>query len=184
MSTTPKGTTTPDLTTSADGSFRYGIERIKGSLVRIEVESDADRLRAAADRQFERHNQQAKIPGFRPGKAPRPIYERHYGTQHLWNDAAEDVIDETYREITQRERLEPLDHPQVEIRQLEQGKPLSYAATVTVRSSGFSCSSGIGSPSSAIAARCSAIASCTRSMHCSTVSPWVTTPGRAGTVTV
>ena len=133
MSTTPSTTAVPEQTASADGSFRYGVERLKGSLVKIDVEVDAARLRAAADRQFERHNQQAKIPGFRPGKAPRPIYERHYGTQHLWNDAAEDVIDETYREITQKERIEPLDHPQVEIRQLEEEKPLSYTATVAVR---------------------------------------------------
>jgi len=133
MSTTPSETAAPDLTTSADGSFRYGIERLKGSLVRIAVEADADRLRAAADRQFERHNQQAKIPGFRPGKAPRPLYERHYGTQHLWNDGAEDVIDETYREITQRESIDPLDHPRIEIRQLDPDKPLSYVATVAVR---------------------------------------------------
>ena len=133
MSTTPKETPLVELTASPDGSFRYGVERLKGSLVRIEVEAEADRLRAAADRQFDRHNQQAKIPGFRPGKAPRPIYERHYGTQHLWNDGAEDVIDETYREITQRESIDPLDHPQIEIRQLEAGKPLSYAATVAVR---------------------------------------------------
>ena len=112
MSTTPTEKTTPPLTASPDGSFRYGVERLKGSLARIDVEVDADRLRAAADRVFERHNQQAKIPGFRSGKAPRPLYERHYGTQHLWNEGAEDVIDETYREITQAERIEPLDHPQ------------------------------------------------------------------------
>src|SRR5262245_31897782 len=133
MSRTPIGTTTPSLTTSPDGSFRYGLERLKGSLAKIDVEVDADRLRAAADRVFERHNRQAKIPGFRPGKAPRPIYERHYGTQHLWNEGAEDVIDETYREIVQRESIEPLDHPQVEITQLETGKPLTYAATVAIR---------------------------------------------------
>jgi trigger factor len=121
------------MATSADGSFRYRVERIKGSLARIEAEVDAARLRAAADRQFDRHNRQANIPGFRPGKAPRPIYERHFGTQHLWNEGAEDVIEETYREITQREDLDPLDTPQVEIRQLEADKALSYLATVAVR---------------------------------------------------
>lgn len=133
MSTTPTETTAPDLTTSPDGSFRYSVERLAGSQVRVQVEVDAARLRAAADRQFERHNQQAKIPGFRPGKAPRPLYERHYGTQHLWNEGADDLIDETYREITQRERVDPLEGPQIEIRQLEPDRPLTYTATVTVR---------------------------------------------------
>jgi trigger factor len=122
-----------ERTPSPDGSFRYSTERHSGSLVTIDVEVDASRLRAAADRVFERRNRQASIPGFRPGKAPRPIYERHYGTQHLWNEGAEDVIDETYREIVQAERIDPLEHPRLEIRQLEPEKDLAYVANVTVR---------------------------------------------------
>ena len=47
---------------------------------------------ASADRVFERHNQKAKIPGFRPGKAPRAMYERSYGAEHLWAEAAEDLV--------------------------------------------------------------------------------------------
>ncbi|MDE3194557.1 MAG: trigger factor [Chloroflexota bacterium] len=141
MSTDPQ-TADPSVTapadgaerkTSGDGSYRYRFERLPGSLAKLDVEVDAARLRAAADRQFERHNRQANIPGFRPGKAPRPIYERHYGTQHLWNEGAEDVIDETYREILQSENVEPLDRPNVEMGTFEPDKDLTYSATVTVR---------------------------------------------------
>ncbi|MDE3102981.1 MAG: trigger factor [Chloroflexota bacterium] len=122
-----------ERTTSPDGSFRYRFERLAGSLAKIEVEVDATRLRSAADRQFEKHNRQANIPGFRPGKAPRAIYERHYGTQHLWNEGAEDVIDETYREILQAHDVDPLDRPNVEMGTFEPGKDLTYTATVAVR---------------------------------------------------
>ncbi len=122
-----------DRKSSTDGSFRYGFERLPGSLARIDVEVNAARLKAAADRQFEKHNRQANIPGFRPGKAPRPIYERHYGTQHLWNEGAEDVIDETYREILQTEDVEPLDRPNVEMGTFEPDKDLTYSATVAIR---------------------------------------------------
>jgi trigger factor len=120
-------------TASADGSFRYRVERRKGSLATIEIEADAARLAAAADRVFGRRNREANIPGFRPGKAPRSIYERTYGSQHLWSEGAEDVIDETYREVAQAERLDPLDHPQLEITQLEPGKDLRFVLTVAVR---------------------------------------------------
>ncbi|MDE3103525.1 MAG: trigger factor family protein, partial [Chloroflexota bacterium] len=122
-----------DRKSSTDGSFRYRFERLPGSLARIDVEVNAARLKAAADRQFEKHNRQANIPGFRPGKAPRPIYERHYGTQHLWNEGAEDVIDETYREILQTEDVEPLDRPNVEMGTFEPDKDLAYSATVAIR---------------------------------------------------
>jgi trigger factor len=120
-------------TASPDGSFRYSVTRHPGSLVTIEVGADAARLAAAADRVFAKRNRQANIPGFRPGKATRAMYERHYGAQHLWTEGAEDVIDETYREIAQAERLDPLEHPRLEIKQLEPGKDLEYVANVTVR---------------------------------------------------
>lgn len=134
MATDPRKTTTAsDLTSSPDGSFRYKVTRHGGSLVTIEVEADAARLAAAAERVFAKRNRQANIPGFRPGKATRAIYERHYGAQHLWTEAAEDVIDETYREVAQLERLDPLEHPRLEIKQLEPDKELTYVANVTVR---------------------------------------------------
>src|SRR6266850_7325457 len=61
------------------------------------------------------------------------MYERQYGTEHLWAEAAEDVIDETYKEIVDLEDLNPIDNPSVEVTQLEPGKPLTYKATVVVR---------------------------------------------------
>lgn len=134
MPTESSTTTDPSVrTTASDGSFRYTVTRHSGALVTIDVEADAARLTSASDRVFAKRNRQASIPGFRPGKATRAMYERHYGAQHLWTEAAEDVIDETYREIVQNERLDPLEHPRLEITQLEPEKELRYVASVTVR---------------------------------------------------
>ncbi|OLC19959.1 MAG: trigger factor [Chloroflexi bacterium 13_1_40CM_68_21] len=99
----------------------------------LDVEVEAARLARAADAAFAKHVQHAKIPGFRPGKAPRAMYERTYGKQHLWEDAADDLMDQTYREIVDAERIEPIDRPDAKVTQLEEGKPLRYTATVVVR---------------------------------------------------
>ncbi len=123
----------PTTSAPTERSFRHTIRRDAGSKVSLEVEVDAERLTRQADRVFERHNQKAKIPGFRPGKAPRAMYERSYGAEHLWAEAAEDVVDATYREIVELEDLNPLDDPKVELTQLEPGKPMLWNATVTVR---------------------------------------------------
>src|SRR5436305_14998993 len=123
-------------TTPADAperSFRHTITREPGPRVVLEVDVDADRLTRQADRVFERYNQKARIAGFRPGKAPRAMYERQYGTEHLWAEAAEEVIDETYRDIVEAEDLVPIDNPSVDLLQLEAGKPLKYKATVFVK---------------------------------------------------
>lgn len=114
-------------------SFRHSVERKPGSIAVLTVEVDADRLDRATERAFRRHVENAKIPGFRPGKAPRAIYERTYGAEHLWEDGAADVVDETFREIADLEQLDWLDRPQVEVGQLEPGKPLKYTASVPVR---------------------------------------------------
>jgi trigger factor len=130
MADTPT-TTTPAA--AATRSFRHTVAREPGARVVLDVEADADRLTRQVDRVFERHNQKARISGFRPGKAPRAMYERQYGTEHLWAEAAEDVIDETYKEIVDIEDLSPIDSPSVEVTQLEPGKPLQYKATVVIR---------------------------------------------------
>ncbi|HZP97030.1 MAG TPA: trigger factor [Candidatus Limnocylindria bacterium] len=126
-------TDTPTITTPSQRSFRHTVTREPGARAVLEVEVDADRLARQADRVFERHNQKARIAGFRPGKAPRAMYERQYGTEHLWTEAAEDVIDETYREIVDLEDLTPIDNPAVEVDELAPGKPLKYKATVIVK---------------------------------------------------
>ncbi len=132
MADTPT-TTTPAQAPVEDRSFRHSVAREPGARVVVDVEVDADRVTRQVDRVFEKHNQRAKIAGFRPGKAPRAMYERQYGTEHLLAEAAEDVIDDTYRDIVDLEQLSPIDQPTVEVTQLEAGKPFTYRATVVVK---------------------------------------------------
>lgn len=118
---------------SVPASVRHTLRREPGSRVTLEVEVDADRVTRATDAVFARLVQHAKIPGFRPGKAPRGMYERTYGKEHLWEEAAEDVVEDTYREILDAEGIEAIDRPQVQLTQSEEGKPLRYTADVVVR---------------------------------------------------
>src|ERR1700694_1107588 len=82
---------------------------------------------------LDRRAPRAKIPGFRPGKAPRGMYERAEGREHLWEEAADDLRDQTYREIVEAEGIEPIDRPDAKLTQLKEGEPLRYTATVVVR---------------------------------------------------
>lgn len=122
-----------DSPKTVPSSVKHSLRREAGSKVVLDVEVAADRLTRAADSAFQRHVQRANIPGFRPGKAPRAMYERTYGKEHLWEDAADDVMDETYREIVEAEGIEPIDRPEATVTQLKEGEPLRYTATVVVR---------------------------------------------------
>src|SRR5712691_2406297 len=99
-------------------SVKHTLRREAGSRVRLDVEVEAARLARAADAAFAKHVQHAQIPGFRPGKAPRAMYERTYGKEHLWEDAADVLIDQTYREIVDLEGIEPIDRPDAKVTQL------------------------------------------------------------------
>src|SRR5919201_1309727 len=109
------------------------VERRPQSLVAISVEVPADTLEQAAEKAFRRLVQKASIPGFRPGKAPRALYERQYGSNHLYEEAARDLVDEYYKQAVDANDLHPLDSPDVDIKRLGKGESLVFEATVAVR---------------------------------------------------
>lgn len=109
------------------------LERKPQSKVTLRVEVPTERVEAAAERAFRRLVQKVSIPGFRPGKAPRALYERSYGADHIYEEAARDLVDEIYRKALADEHLSPLDSPDVEIAQLAPKQPLRFEATVAVR---------------------------------------------------
>src|SRR2546429_7382488 len=123
----------PESPKAAPSSVKHTLRREAGSRVTLDVEVEAERLARAADAAFAKHVQHAKIPGFRPGKAPRAMYERTYGRDHLWEEAAEDLVEDTYREILDEEKLEPIDRPEVKVADVAAGKPVRYTAPVVVR---------------------------------------------------
>ena len=75
-------------------------------------------------------SQQVRIPGFRPGKAPREIVERTVGQPVLLQEAIEDLLPSVYNEALEAESIEAIDQPQIELKSTE---PLVVQATVPVR---------------------------------------------------
>ncbi|MBM4420116.1 MAG: trigger factor [Chloroflexi bacterium] len=126
-------TDAPAAPAAGASTVTHTVLRKPGSIAVLDVHVDAGRVERQTDRVFQKRVRQSKIPGFRPGKAPRAIYERTYGADHLWAEAAEDVIDETYREIVQAERIKPVDSPEVELLSgVGPSEALHYTATVAV----------------------------------------------------
>lgn len=69
----------------------------------------------ARDKAFKKINAKAKIGGFRPGKAPRSVFEKKYGTAEINMDAADALIQEKYMKIITDEKLIPAVEPKVDI---------------------------------------------------------------------
>ena len=67
------------------------------------------------DSAFEKVNKNAKIDGFRPGKAPRSVYEKAYGKQEILFEAADMAIKKEYERIIEKEKVMPVIEPKVDL---------------------------------------------------------------------
>ena len=64
---------------------------------------------------FEKVNKEAKIDGFRPGKAPRSAYEKKYGKQDILFEAADMAVKKEYERLLDKEKVMPVIEPKVEL---------------------------------------------------------------------
>ena len=104
-----------------------------GSTVRLEIELPPERLDRAVQSAVQALARRTRIPGFRPGKAPRPVLERHLGPGVVMDEAVDHLMQDAYREALIKEDILPLANADVEVVQAEEGKPLIFKATVAVR---------------------------------------------------
>src|SRR5260221_11059850 len=104
----------------------------KSSVV-LEIELAPDELARAIGESVRHLSQRTRVPGFRPGKAPRPVLERHLGPGAVLDDAVEHLVERSYRKALVEQDLLPLTNADVEVVQAEEGKPLVFKATVQVR---------------------------------------------------
>jgi trigger factor len=109
---------------------KVSTQEIEKSQVVLEIEVDPPRLDRALDQAYRRVAGRLKVPGFRPGKAPRPLVERMVGRESLLEDAIEHLVPEVYREAVDQENLYPIEEAAFEVVEAE---PLKIKATVPVR---------------------------------------------------
>ncbi len=109
------------------------VKHLDPTQVELEISISPEELDAARERAFRQLVRNVKIPGFRPGKAPRKVFEAAYGSEIIHERAVENVLPEAYTKAVRENDLSPVDQPQVELLPQEEGEPLRLRATVTVR---------------------------------------------------
>ncbi len=99
----------------------------------LTVEVDEEKLGEALNQAFKKVVKDVNLPGFRKGKVPRPIFEKRFGVEALYQDAVEILVPEAYQSAVEETGIEPVDQPEIDIEQLEKGTPFIFKATVTVK---------------------------------------------------
>jgi len=77
-------------------------------------------------------NRRVRLPGFRPGKAPRALLEQHYAKQ-VQEEILSKLIPDSYQRALDEAGLKPVELPAIEQVQLKDGAPLVFSATVEVK---------------------------------------------------
>ena len=107
-------------------------EPLPKSQVGMTIEVPAEVVDATYDRVLNRLASRAKIEGFRPGKAPRALVEARIGSAVLREEVVETMVPEVVRQALDQKSIDPIDNPDVEVLELERGRPARLKATISV----------------------------------------------------
>lgn len=110
--------------------MKVSAQKLPESQVLLEIEVDPDQMEKSMDRAYKKLVQKVDVPGFRKGKTPRNMLERHIGRGRLLEEAIDIVIPEAYNKALEDEDIDAIDQPKIEIVNPE---PLSFKATVPIR---------------------------------------------------
>ena len=108
-------------------------EKVENNQGVLTIEVDATQVDAALDQAFKKVVQKVQVPGFRKGKVPRKMFESRFGVESLYQDALDILLPTAYGQAVREAGIEPVDRPEVDVTQMEQGKNLIFKATVTVK---------------------------------------------------
>ncbi len=109
------------------------VEQLSPTRVRINVEVPFTELEPDFDRAFKALAQQVRLPGFRPGKAPRKLLEARIGRGAVLEQVVNDALPSRYSEAVTASDVKPLGQPEIEVTKLEDGQELAFTAEVDVR---------------------------------------------------
>ncbi len=109
-------------------------EKQEGNTGLLTVEVSAVEVDKALDQAFKKVVKEINVPGFRKGKMPRPMFEKMYGAEALYQDALEIVINTTYPVALDEAGIDPIDYPEIDgTENFAKGTDFTYTATVTVK---------------------------------------------------
>lgn len=111
--------------------MKVSTERIPDAQVLMTIEVEPERLDAAREKAVRKLSPRAKVPGFRPGKAPPAMVRRYFGEERILDEALDIVVPDVYKEAVEAdESIDPIARPRLVV---ETTDPLVVKATIPVR---------------------------------------------------
>jgi trigger factor len=109
------------------------VEALDGNKVKLSITVPADEFERAIDGAFRKLAREVRIPGFRPGKAPRRLLEARFGVDVARGQALQDALPEYYIEAVQANDVDVIAPPEIEITAGQESGDVAFEAVVEVR---------------------------------------------------
>jgi trigger factor len=109
------------------------VETTEPHTVKLTIEVPEDEFGKDLDRTYRAIANQIKIPGFRKGKVPKQIIDTQIGQGAIFEEFVNSSVPAYFRKAVADEDLAPITDPDIDVQQLEPGKPFVFSATVEVR---------------------------------------------------
>lgn len=105
-------------------------EKLENSQVALKIEVEPQEKESYLEKAYRRMVNKILVPGFRKGKAPRVILERHVGKEALLQEAMEQMLPEMYKKAIDEQGIEAIGEPEINI---SSNEPIVFQATVSLR---------------------------------------------------
>lgn len=109
------------------------VEKLEHNMAKLTIEVPAEELEKALQAAYLKQRGNLTMPGFRKGKVPRQMLEKMYGPEIFYEEAANQLIGEKYKDAYDECELEIVSQPAINVEQLEKGKPFIFTAEVAVK---------------------------------------------------
>lgn len=109
------------------------VENLEKNMVKLTIEVAAEELEKALQAVYQKEKGKISLPGFRKGKVPRAMIEKMYGPEIFFEDAANMLIGQEYPKAVDESGIDVVSRPEIDVTQIEKGKPFIFTAEVAVR---------------------------------------------------
>src|SRR5438270_6189797 len=113
--------------------MKTSVEPLEGNKVKLSVEVDEGEFEEAIDAAFRQIAREVRIPGFRPGKAPRRLLEARLGNDAARQEALRHSLPDYYERAVKEHAVDVIAPPEIEITSGQESGPVVFDAVVEVR---------------------------------------------------
>lgn len=102
--------------------YTHSIKTLPKNTVEIELKISKEEVAIAYEKAFDTLSESLEVEGFRRGKAPKNIAQKHLNKEKVYNSLLQDLLGVVYEDIVKKEGLKPIINPRIDLQKAKEGE--------------------------------------------------------------